>query len=246
MSAYTALARFYDSLTGDVPYGAIADYYESVFRRGGIPVKTVLDLACGTGTMTCLLAQRGYEMIAADVSDEMLSVAAAKTLELKNRPLLLNQPMEKLDLYGTVDAVVCTLDGINYAPPDKLPEILRRVHLFLEPGGLFIFDVHTPSKLHKLDGEVFVDETDDVFCVWRAELDTEENACRYGMDIFAREGRKWTRSREEHIEYAYDAAKLEKLLLDAGFERVVIGGDMTGQAPTEADERLFITACKNK
>ncbi|SHH52422.1 Methyltransferase domain-containing protein [Sporobacter termitidis DSM 10068] len=246
MSSYTALARFYDSLTGDVPYAAMADYYERVFARRGVPVKTVLDLACGTGTMTRLLAERGYDMIGADASGEMLSVAAEKTFDLPVRPLLLCQPMERLDLYGTVDAVICALDGINYAPPDKLPEIFRRVRLFLEPGGVFIFDIHTPSKLRGLDGEVFIDETEDVFCVWRAEFDIEENACCYGMDIFARDGRKWTRSREEHTEYAYESSMVEKLLLEAGFEQAEVCGDMTHASPTEADQRLFISAVKPK
>jgi ubiquinone/menaquinone biosynthesis C-methylase UbiE len=98
MSSYAALARFYDALTGDVPYGAMADYYEGVFERRGISVKSILDLACGTGTMTMLLAERGYDMVGADVSPEMLSQAAEKTFTLKNRPLLLHQAMECLDL----------------------------------------------------------------------------------------------------------------------------------------------------
>ncbi len=135
MNAYAELARFYDALTGDVPYKAMADYYERVFARRGIAVKSILDLACGTGTMTALLAERGYDMIGTDASIEMLSQAAGKTAALANRPLFLHQAMERLDLYGTVDAVVSALDGINYAKPDDLPEIFRRIRLFLEPGG---------------------------------------------------------------------------------------------------------------
>jgi SAM-dependent methyltransferase len=244
MSSYASLARFYDSLTGDVPYGRMADYYERVFSSCSKPVKTVLDLACGTGTVTRLLALRGYEMIGADASPDMLSVATEKTSELPVRPLLLNQAMEELDLYGTVDAAVCALDGVNYVTPDKLTEAFRRVCLFLEPGGVFIFDIHTPARLEGLDGDVFVDETEDVFCVWRAEYDKAANALRYGMDIFARDGRKWSRSSEEHTEYAYEPAYVEKLLLGAGFASIEICGDLTHKAPTENDQRLFITAYK--
>jgi hypothetical protein len=142
--------------------------------------------------------------------------------------------------------VICALDGMNYARPGMLPEIFRRVRVFLEPGGVFIFDIHTPSRLKGLDGDVFVDETEDVFCVWRAEFDLSVNACRYGMDIFAREGKKWARSREEHIEYAYEPSALEKLLLEAGFEQVQVCGDMTHEPPTENDQRLFISAVKPK
>jgi SAM-dependent methyltransferase len=244
MSSYASLAHFYDALTTDVPYVSMADYYENVFKRRNVPVKSILDLACGTGTLTRLLAERGYDMIGADASPDMLSEAAEKTSDLVNRPLLLHQPMECLDLYGTVDAVICSLDGLNYARPDRICEILRRVRLFLEPGGVFIFDIHTPSKLESLDGEVFVDETKDVFVLWRAEFDRLTAACRYGMDIFVREGKKWTRNREEHIEYAYEPAVLAKLLKDTGFEQIEICGDLTQEAPTEKDERLYISARK--
>jgi SAM-dependent methyltransferase len=246
MKSYSALARFYDSLTRDVPYGAIADYYEALFKRDGLQVKTILDMACGTGTLTCVLAERGYDMTGVDVSPEMLSFAAEKAYGVRNRPLLIHQPLEQLDLYGTVDAAVCSLDGINYVRPDSVAEVFCRVRLFLEPGGMFIFDIHTPSKLKRLDGEVFLDETDDVYCVWRAEFDQKENACRYGMDIFARDGKKWSRSREEHVEYAYEPSELEKLLQEVGFEGVCIYGDMTYKKPTEKDQRLFITAIKPK
>jgi SAM-dependent methyltransferase len=160
--------------------------------------------------------------------------------------MLLNQPLERLDLYGTVDAAVCSLDGINYIKPDRLREVFRRVRLFLEPGGIFIFDINTPSKLKGLDGEVFLDETEDVFCIWRASFDEKENACRYGMDIFARDGSKWSRSREEHVEYAYEPSELEKLLLETGFVQVNLYGDMTFEAPAPADQRVFITAIKPK
>jgi SAM-dependent methyltransferase len=246
MSAYVSLARFYDSLTRDVPYGAIADYYEALFKQTNLNVKTILDMACGTGTLTCMLAERGFDMIGVDASAEMLSVASEKSYDMENRPLLLNQPLELLDLYGTVDAAICSLDGINYVKPDRLCEVFRRVRLFLEPGGLFIFDINTPSKLKGLDGEVFLDETEDVYCVWRAAFNEEDKACRYDMDIFARDGRKWTRSIEEHIEYAYEPFGLEKLLLEAGFEQVAVYGDLTYEKPTEKEQRLFITAIKPK
>ncbi len=246
MSAYSLLARFYDTLTCDVPYGAIADYYQALFKRKDVPVQTVLDLACGTGTLTCLLAERGFDMIGVDASEEMLSVAAQKAYNTANRPMLINQSLEQLDLFGTVDAAVCSLDGMNYIRPDMIAEVFRRVMLFLEPGGMFIFDIHTPSKLKSLDGEVFLDETDDVYCVWRAEFDKEENACHYGMDIFAREGKKWTRSREEHIEYAYEIHSLEKMLKEQGYADVSVYGDMTFEKPGESDKRIFMTAGKPK
>ena len=180
MSAYTALARYYDILTRDVDYTKFADYYEELFHRNSIRVRTILDLACGTGTLTSLLAQRGYDMIGTDMSDDMLSVAYDKAGQLRLKPLFLNQPMEKLDLYGTVDAVVCSMDGVNYMQPDLLETVFRRVLLFLEPGGLLVFDILPPERLMMQDGQVFVDETDDLFCIWRAAFDREKSALQYG------------------------------------------------------------------
>ena len=150
MNDYGPLAAFYDDLTTDVPYERFADYYEAVFQRCGRQVKTVLDMACGTGSMTKLLADRGYEMIAADASAEMLAVAREKTAGCPVAPLLLNQSFEELDLYGTVDAEVCCLDGVNYIEPESLDRALHRLWLFLEPGGVLIFDVNTPEKLRAL------------------------------------------------------------------------------------------------
>jgi SAM-dependent methyltransferase len=155
MSVYVSLARFYDSLTHDVPYGAMADYYEVIFAHSGSHVQSILDTACGTGTLTCLLAERGYDMIGVDASPEMLAVAAGKSFDMVNRPMFINQPLERLDLYGTVDAAICSLDGMNYIRPDRIGEALRRIRLFLEPGGIFIFDINTRQSSRALTGKFF-------------------------------------------------------------------------------------------
>jgi SAM-dependent methyltransferase len=244
MRSYTSLARFYDSLTVDVPYPDIADFYEHIFTQYGITVSSVLDLACGTGTLTCLMSKRGFEMIGTDRSAEMLSVAFDKAQDCVIKPLFLCQPMEELDLYGTVDAAVCSLDGINYVKPELLKQVLHRVRLFLEPGGVFIFDVNTPEKLKALDGQVFLDETEDVFCVWRAEFDVRINACVYGMDIFEKSGAQWRRSREEHTEYAYDTAELVRMLRVEGFADIKIFGDMKMAEPDANEQRVFLSARK--
>ena len=244
MSVYSVLARYYDVLTRDVDYGKFADYYEELFRRISRPVRTILDLACGTGTLTSLLGGRGYDMIGADASEDMLAVAYDKAALVEPRPMFLCQPMEALDLYGTVDAVVCSMDGINYIRPDLLETVFRRALLFLEPGGLFVFDIQPPERLRSQDGQVFLDETDEVFCVWRAAFDNERNTLQYGMDLFAAEGRKWARHREEHIEYAHAPQLLEELLLKAGFKDVVLYGDMTLTPPQDDGARVFIAAGK--
>lgn len=240
MSCYRFLAPWYDKLTGDVPYERFADFYEAEFRRDGGEFKLLLDLCCGTGTLTNVLSRRGYEMIAVDSSVEMLMEAQGKSADLETPPLFLCQDAAALDLYGTVDAAVCSLDGMNYIPPEDLPEVFRRLRLFVRPGGLLIFDIRTPDFLRSLDGDVFVDEQEDVLCLWRADFEEELPAIIYGMDIFSRQGRLWQRESEEHVEYAHEPAALQTLLEQAGFHDVCLRPD----CPQGDMGRLFITAIR--
>ena len=242
MSCYDALAPWYDSLTGDVPYKAIAELYEQEFKADGGEFRLLLDLCCGTGTMTWELAGRGYEMIAADRSVDMLMQAQSKQAKCAVQPLFLCQAAEELDLYGTVDAAVCCLDGFNYIPADVLPEVFRRLHLFIRPDGLLIFDIRTPDFLRGLNGQVFVDEKEDVLCLWRADFDEDLGALVYGMDLFTRRGRLWERSGEEHIEYAHTPQALKVLLEAAGFEAVRLRRD----GPQGGAGRLYIIARRNE
>lgn len=140
MTAYSALAAWYDELTRDVPYAAFADYYERLFAERGGETKLLLDLCCGTGTLACLMAERGYEMIAADASADMLMSAREKASALSagKMPLFINQSAQELDLYGTVDAAYSSLDSLSYVPFEDLPEVFRRLHLFVRPGGLLV------------------------------------------------------------------------------------------------------------
>ena len=174
MSSYGFLASCYDALTGDVCYGEFADFYERVFRRADGEYWLLLDLCCGTGSLTWELARRGYDMIGVDLSADMLAQASSKWEETDFPPLFLCQDAAELDLYGTVDAALCSLDGMNYIPPSALPEVFRRLGLFVRPGGLLIFDIRTPEFLRSLDGQVFVDEKEGLLCLWRAELSEEE------------------------------------------------------------------------
>ena len=146
----------------------------SGISAGKVPVSLVLDLACGTGSLSCELARRGYGVVGVDLSEEMLMEAAEKAAALPQdqRPTFLCQSMDELDLYGTVDACVCCLDSVNYiTDAATLKEAFRRVHTLLMPGGRFIFDINTPEKLKAMDGQTYLDETEDVYCVWRADYD---------------------------------------------------------------------------
>ena len=248
MSSYNFLAGCYDNLTYDVDYAAWADYIEKHFARRGLPGKTVLDLACGTGSLTRELALRGYEMIGVDQSPEMLAQAAEKNRGVSPiEPIFLCQSMEKLDLYGTIDACVCCLDSVNYVTdPQKLERAFGRVRLFLMPGGLFLFDVNTPEKLEGLDGQVFLDETEDAYCVWRAEWSKRSRTCTYFMDLFRlEENGLWRREEELHRERAYPVDQLTAMLERTGFSDIRTYAAFQFRPPAPGAQRIFFTARKD-
>ena len=249
MSAYGPLAGVYDALTGDVGYERRADYIQRLFQKSRIPVRTVLDLACGTGAMTCLLAERGYEMIAVDGSPDMLAAAREKAAGLRGEPpVFLNQDMQMLDLYGTVDAAVCCLDSLNYlTSPRDVQKTFQRLHLFISPGGLLVFDVNSAAKLAGLDGQVFLDETEDVYCVWRTEYEKRSRICSYWIDLFTRRGDGgWDRAGEEHRQRAYEVEELRAWLLEAGFTHIRTYGDCRMAAPREGEQRIYFSAIRGK
>ena len=201
MSSYDALAASYDALTVDVEYRRRADYLTRQFHRSALPVETVLDLACGTGTMACLLAERGYRMIAVDGSEEVLTQA-------------------------------------------DLRETLRRVYRWLRPGGLFLFDVNTPYKLRRMDGQVYLDETEDSYCVWRTFYAPGRKICTYQVDLFRLNANgSWDRAFEEHRERAWGREELETYLTEAGFGAVTVTGDLTSRPPA-AEEDRWIFRCQ--
>lgn len=246
MSAYEALAASYDRLTDDVKYGEVLRYLEQIWKEKGKCPETILDLACGTGSLTVLLAKNGYRVLGADCSEDMLAVAYQKAMDIEeNRPYFIHQSMQKLRLPYEVDSVVCCLDSLNYlTEPSDCRETICRVYDALAPGGIFVFDVNTPEKLRAMDGQVFLDEDDDVYCVWRAEYSEAERICAYGMDIFQRTGSLWRRSFEEHLEYAYDSAQLLGFLRDAGFADVSVYGDRSLLPPAPGEQRIYFAACK--
>ena len=239
MSAYVALAACYDGLMADGAYRRRAAFLERRLKKSPIPVETVLDLACGTGTMACLLAKRGYEVIAADGSGEMLAQAAAKAEGLARRPLFLQQAMPRLRLAQPVDAVVSTLDSLNYLTAERdLRETFRRVRRWLKPGGLFLFDVNTPYKLRRMDGQLYMDETEDSVCIWRTFFSEKKQVCTYQVDLFRLQpGGAWARSFEEHRERAWSEEVLRRSLEEAGFSALRLTGDLTDKPPRLNEDR---------
>ena len=195
--------------------------------------------------MTAILARKGLQVIGVDMSEEMLTVASQKAGDTHPAPWFICQSLQELRLPRAVDMAVCALDSLDYiTDPEDCKEAIRRTYKYLNPGGIFIFDMNTPEKLRAMDGQVFLDEDNDVYCVWRGEFDGETNICSYGMDLFQRQGDVWHRSFEEHQEYAYTAQQLKEYLRSAGFVAIKVYADRCFAAPGEGEQRIYISARK--
>ena len=247
MNAYAELARSYDRLTNDVDYQAVVAFYQEILKKEKLNPRTAVDLACGTGSVALLLAKAGMDVMGVDMSAEMLCVASQKA-GVQELPIqFVCQKLQDLAMPRGVDLAVCALDSLNYIlDPADCQEALRRIYRALNPGGCFIFDVNTPQKLQAMDDQVFLDEDDDVYCVWRGEFDRQTNICTYGMDLFQRCGNVWNRSFEEHQEYAYTEAELRQYLKNAGFTHIQVYSDRTFEKPAEDTQRIYFKCRKGK
>ena len=245
MNAYKNLASSYDRLTSDVDYKSWVEFAQAILKKEGLSPRTVADLACGTGSATRILAEQGYRVTAVDLSEEMLTEAMDKCADLAEMPTFVHQNLAQLHLPRAVDMAVCFLDSLDYIlDPSDCEKAICRTYKALNPGGIFIFDVNTPEKLRAMDGQVFLDEDDDVYCVWRGEFDEDTNICSYGMDLFQREGEVWHRSFEEHREYAYSIEQLKGFLKKAGFTKIEVYADRLFCGPREGEQRVWFKARK--
>ena len=247
MEAYHNLAASYDRLTNDVDYSTIVAFYRTLLDREGYTPRTAVDLACGTGSVALLLSEMGLQVTGVDMSPEMLCMADQKACNMENRPVFACQKLQNLHLPKGVDLAVCALDGLDYlTQPQDCLQAIKRVYKALNPGGCFIFDVNTPEKLRAMDGEIFFDEDDDVYCLWRGEFDQQTNICTYAMDLFQRVGKLWQRSYEEHREYAYSVEQLTGFLKEAGFTAIEVFADRKLCAPGPGEQRIFFKARKGR
>ena len=239
MSGYRIFSQFYDNLTFNVDYKKRADYIQSVLSLCGHEMGLTLDLACGTGSLTVELKRRGVDIFGIDGSYDMLSIAMDKAYDEELEMLFLCQQMENLDLYGTIDTCICTLDSLNHiTDKSKLQRVFDRVALFMNEDGYFVFDVNTVYKhRHILANNTFVYDTDKVYCVWQNSL-KENNIVRIDLDLFEREGETdselYRRYSEHFKERAYEIDELTAMLSQSGFEVKAVYRDMSTE-PLEAD-----------
>lgn len=243
---YNKFAEIYDNLQ-DIDYSSFVAYYEKIFSRFDIKPSLVLDIACGTGSVTIPMSKRGYDMIGVDLSEEMLGIAADKARGENADILFLNQDMTEFELYGTVDAAVCALDGINYLTDDgALGKLFSLIHNYLNPNGIFIFDINTEYKLKNiLGGNTFVYDENGIYCVWESFYEDADKICSFCLDFFT-ENKDGTYSRSE--EYQEERAYSIKEICDtANRNQLDILGcfnDRTFDEPTDTSERIFFVLRK--
>ena len=244
-AGYNSFSEYYDALMQNVGYKERCDYIMEVFERLGHDMGLSLDLACGTGSLTVELKKRGVDIYGIDASYDMLSHAREKAEENDVDILFLCQKMQSIDLYGTIDTCVCTLDSINHLTKETdVQKTFDRVSLFMHKGGYFLFDANTIYKHEKvLSDNTFVYDTDDVFCVWQNSL-KENCVIDIELDFFEREGRVYYRTEEKFSERAYSTEQMRIMLEKAGFQVVSLYGDMTFDAPKEDEQRIIYIAKK--
>lgn len=244
---YQALAEFYDRFMAGADYPGLAAYVEKLLAMHGVgPGQLVLDLACGSGSLSVLLAGRGFEVIGVDGSAAMLAQAQEKARQAGVDILFLQQSMQRLDLYGTVRAAVCTMDSLNHITDLRvLQRAVARVALFLEPGGVFVFDVNTLFKHRQVLGNhTFVLEDEQALCLWQNAF-VPPDRVQVTLDFFSRRpGGLYARQSEQFFERAYDEATLRAVLAGAGLQPVALYGERTLAPPQEECQRQFWVAAK--
>ncbi len=242
MEAYTGFAQVYDLFMEDVPYEEWRDFLVDILHREGISDGLVCELGCGTGRMTRLLAQSGYDMIGIDASQEMLSIARENESE---GILYLAQNMREFELYGTVRAIVSICDSMNYLLEEEdLLQVFKLVNNYLDPGGIFLFDLNTEYKFRELMGtQTFSEHRAEGSLVWDNYYDEETKLNEYALTIFLRQEQELYRRYEEvHYERSYGLAEVVQLLEQAGLRFVCAcdGGDRG--AVREDSERIYVLA----
>ena len=245
MEAYTGFAEVYDTFMDNVPYEEWADYLEDRLKEYGIRDGLVLELGCGTGSMTELLAEKGYDMIGVDNSEDMLEIAMEKRIESGHDILYLLQNMQEFELYGTVSAIVSVCDCVNYVTDkNELQEVFCLVNNYLDPQGIFIFDFNTEYKYREILGnQVIAEDRDECSFIWENYYTAEDQINEYDLTIFVKQQkdlfRKFT---ETHLQRGYTLETMKRLVEQSGLIFVEALDADTHGSVTETSERIYVIA----
>ena len=251
MDAYTSFAAVYDTFMDNIPYEEWKSYLKELLKEYGVQDGLVLDLGCGTGTMTELLAADGYDMIGVDNSEEMLEIAREKQIKSGHEILYLLQDMREFELYGTVGAVFSICDSLNYiTEPEELKQVFRWVNNYLDPGGIFIFDFNTEYKYREVLGDQTIAEArEDCSFIWDNYYYEEERINEYELNLFIREdaeseteGDFYRRFREIHFQRAYTLEEITRIVEESGLQFVTAYEAFTKEPPSKNSERIYVIA----
>ena len=247
MEAYTSFAEVYDTFMDNVPYEEWADYLEDRLKEYGIRDGLVLELGCGTGSMTELLAEKGYDMIGVDNSEDMLEIAMEKRIESGHDILYLLQNMQEFELYGTVRAIVSVCDSVNYiTEPEELEEVFRLVNNYLDPKGVFLFDFNTVYKYKEVMGDtVIAEDRGECSFIWDNFYYEEEKINEYDLTLFIQEDGSedlYRRYQETHYQRGYTLEEMKELVECSGLVFEAAYDAVTHEKPTEKSERIYIVA----
>lgn len=247
MLSYSYFADFYDGLTNNVNYNSYAEYILSIAQKYNHNMGITLDLACGTGNLTVLLKKMGVDIYGIDGSAEMLSVAQEKAINNDiSGMLFLCQKMQNIDLYGTIDTCICTLDSINHITNiENVQKTFSKVSFFMNPRALFIFDVNTVYKHNEiLANNTFVYDTKDVYCVWQNTLAKDKRTVEISLDFFENIDGVYRRYSENFKERAYTHEEICSMLKKADFKLLDVFEEMTFDKPTPKSQRNIYIAEK--
>lgn len=243
MKSYNDFAYIYDGLMHkDINYEKWVDYIENIFDKYDIAPKLVCDLACGTGNITIPMSKRGYDMIGADISEDMLNAAREKSSE---DILYLNQSITRLDLYGSMGAFLCMIDGFNYILSPKLLEYaLRKIKTcFMDKDAILIFDISSRYKLKNIVGNnTFVHSDRDVFYTWQNRYIESKNISDMALTFFTKGKKGYHRFEERHLQRAYSEKEMRYILKKAGFDKIDTYHEMSFEKPQKDSERIVFVA----
>lgn len=244
MNTYTGFAMFYDLFMDNIDYNSWGTYLHALLKEYNIEDGILLDLGCGTGTITEFLSDKGYDMIGVDNSYEMLEMAMSKKIASGHDILYLNQDMREFELYGTVAAVVSICDSLNYITEyAELIDVFKLVNNYLDPGGLFIFDMITEAKFKNIEQATIAENREEGSFIWENTYFDEEHINEYALTIFSpcTDGR-YEKMEELHYERIYSINEIRSALDVAGMEFVTVYDAFTHNSPTEQSERIYVIA----
>ncbi len=244
MDAYTGFAGVYDLFMDNIPYEEWCSYVCKLLRKNKITDGIVLDLGCGTGVFTRLLSASGYDMIGIDNAPDMLTIAKEQQSESGSDILYLLQDMREFELYGTVAAVVSICDSMNYITDEKdLLQVFKLVNNYLDPGGLFIFDLNTEYKYREVLGDsVIAENREEGSFIWENEYDETTKMNEYALTLFVKENELYRKYEELHIQRAYSLETIRSLLAKAGMEFVAVYDAFTEEPMKTDSERIYVLA----